>query len=72
MAATDTTAGLSLGSLYGAIDRLKDDANALFAMHENDVAVADLARAAMDLRVAAGRLESTLDQVTAALESLNG
>lgn len=70
MAANTASGGPSLGSVYSAIDQLKDSANTLLTAYENDEPVAALAEQAMAIRIDVSRLENTLDAISAALDSL--
>ena len=65
-----TTAGRSFGSVYAATEELKDSAGALFVAYENDEPVAVLAQKAMEIRISAAHLESTLDAIGGALDNL--
>jgi hypothetical protein len=68
--AAPTSEGRSLGSIYAAVDHLRENAEALFKSYEDDASVVELAQRALEIRIEASRLENTLDAIVGALDSL--
>jgi hypothetical protein len=72
--ASPTESGLALVSIYQVSLDLKELVEAFVSGQENtpEASVISLAQQAMVIRQTAGRLETTLDQIVPALDSLHG
>jgi hypothetical protein len=68
--AAEVNAHRGLGAIYEAAESLSKAADELFAGVENDIPAVTLSQQAMEIRLSASRLESTLDAVVNALDNL--